>query len=239
LKQTSSTIRDKISCESHRFTVLQVGIQHTHGSQTKEIGNVHLSHGDVLKVKQSLPTSTTLQNSNNASNSGTKQTEAKTTTPLNHATQGDNELSYKFFAYHGLGDSSVEVPVGEFIEYANSLLAVHWLKVTRTRVCGSYITAENDSDEKRLPYRNHYGPLTDDPHDKWGYKFLDPKDGLVKSLWLERLGPRVDFLIEMTFKSLVKVSEVPQELLENHFAGHEGSEAKAREEQVGSWDDGY
>ena len=104
------------------------------------------------------------------------------TIPPNHTTQGDYELSYKIFAYHSLGDRPVEVPVGKFIEYANSFLRVHGLKVTRTRMCDSYITAENDADEKKLPYRNHYGPLTDDPHDKWGYKFRDPKDGLIKSL---------------------------------------------------------
>ena len=47
----------------------------------------------------------------------------------------------------------------------------------------------------------------------------------------------MDFLNESTFKSLVKVSEVPKELLEDQSAGHEGSEAKAKGEQVGSWDD--
>lgn len=140
------------------------------------------------------------------------------THPINRPTEEpDYELSYKIFADHGLGDPPVEVLVGKYIDYANSFLAVHWLRQARLRICDSPIA-------ETFPYRNHCGPLTDDPHNKWGYRFRDPQDGLVKSLWLERFGGREDFFSKVIFKSLVFVSEVPPRLPEDQArydeAGH-------------------
>jgi hypothetical protein len=68
----------------------------------------------------------------------------------------------------------------------------------------------------------------------------------VKSVWLEKFGPKVDFLDEAEFKSLVVVSEIPQRTWEElrrqlgvskgglvgseGEAGRETSEAKGMEE---------
>ena len=75
----------------------------------------------------------------------------------------------------------------------------------------------NAIEEWELPYRNRYGALTDDPNDKWGYKFRNPVDGVIKSVWLERFGPRVDFLNESTFKGLMFASEISQKAPEEQL----------------------
>lgn len=121
-------------------------------------------------------------------------------------------------------------------------MAVNNLRYARLRIRDSPIDPDDLVVETggELPYQNTYGPLTDDPHDKWGYSFRDPSDGVVKSVWLEKIGPRVDFLNEAEFKALVVVSEIPQRSweLKGAFvgsvgeAGCEKSEAKGMGERL-------
>jgi len=134
------------------------------------------------------------------------------------------ELPYRVFADHGLGDPPVEIPVQKHIANASSFLAANRLRFARLRFCDGPIEAASVAEESEFPYRNRYGPLTDDLHDRWGYRFRDPGDGVVKSVWLERLGPRVDFLNESTFRSLVFVSEIPQRKWEDLQPQHEALE---------------
>jgi len=75
--------------------------------------------------------------------------------------EGEYELPYKTLFYHARYHRPIEIYVGRFIEYANSLLAVHWLKRARQRICDSFV-----EEDEEFPYQNHYGPLTQDPHNK-------------------------------------------------------------------------
>jgi hypothetical protein len=131
------------------------------------------------------------------------------TTLTNRSTQEDYyELPYKIFVDHGLGNPPAETPLAQSIQCASVFLAVNHLKFARLRICDSFLEAANATDEEKFPYRNHHGPLTDDAHDKWGYRFRDPKDGVVKRMWLEKFGPRVDFLDEAEFKYYMFVSKI-------------------------------
>jgi hypothetical protein len=146
--------------------------------------------------------------------SNSKKEKQKMTTPTNQPPQEENsyQLAYKIFADHARGDPPVETPVGKSTGNASSFMAVHNLRAARLRIRDSPIDPDNLVVETagELPYRNTYGPLTDDPHEKWGYRFRDPSDGVVKSVWLEKSGQRVDFWNEAEFKSLVVVGEIPQ-----------------------------
>jgi hypothetical protein len=124
------------------------------------------------------------------------------------------ELSYKIYADHGLGDPPVEIQVGNSMGNDNSVAAVHWLKVARLGICDSPIETANAIEDWEFPYRNRYGALTDDPDDKWGYKLRDPKDSVVKSVWIEKSGPHASSLDESTFKGLMFASEISQKILE-------------------------
>jgi hypothetical protein len=124
------------------------------------------------------------------------------------------ELSYEIFADHGLGNPPVEIQVGNSMGNDNSVAAVHWLKVARLRICDSPIESANAIEEWEFPYRNRYGTLTDDPNDKWGYKSRDPNDSVVKRVWIEKAGLRVDFLNEATFKGLMFANEISKKIVE-------------------------
>jgi hypothetical protein len=138
---------------------------------------------------------------------------APTTSPPSQE-EGAYELSYKIFADHGLGDPPVEISVEKSMGNDNSVAAVHWLKVARLQICDSPIEPANPIEEWEFPYRNQYGALADDTDDNWGYKFRDPSDGVVKSVWVEKSGPRVGFLDEATFKGLMFASEISKKIVE-------------------------
>jgi hypothetical protein len=131
--------------------------------------------------------------------------------------EGDYSLSYKILADYGLGAPPVEIQVGKSMGNDNLVAAVHWLRVARLQICDSSMEPANVIEEWDFPYRNRYGALSDDPNDEWGYKFRDPVDGVIKSVWLERCGPRVDFLNESTFKGLMFASEISQKAPEEQL----------------------
>jgi hypothetical protein len=115
-------------------------------------------------------------------------------------------------------------------------MAVTNLRSARLRILDSPIDPHDLVLEtgREPPYRNIYGPLTDDPHDKWGYRFRDPSDGVVKSVWLEKFGPREDFLDEAKFKALIVVSEIPQRTWELAFVGSVGEAGRETLEANGT-----
>jgi hypothetical protein len=157
-----------------------------------------------------------------------KKEKQKMTIPTTQPTQEADsyELAYRIFADHGHGDPPVEIPMGKSTSNANSFMAVTHLRTARLRIRDSPIDPDNLVVETggELPYRNTYGPLTDDPYDKWDYRFRDPSDGVEKSVWLEKFGPRVGFLDEAEFGAWVVVSEIPQRAweLKGAFVGSEG-----------------